>query len=454
MKFNSKSICEGPIFKSIILYTVPIILTGILQLLFNTADLVVVGWFCGSDSVAAVGSTGSITGLILNLFIGLSVGAGVSAAQGLGAGDREMTSRAVHTAIPMALISGAVLTVIGVAFSGTFLKMMGTPAGKLIELSTVYMRIYFGGITFSMIYNFGAAILRASGDTRSPLIFLATAGILNVILNVLFVAAFHMDVAGVALATIISEALSAVLVIRALTVRNDSCRLILREMHIYRRSLLRMVKIGLPAGIQGALFSISNVLIQSSVNSFGGAHMSGSAAASSLESFCYVIMNSFHQTALNFCGQNYGAGNLRRVNRVTAASLASVACAGFIAGNLIYLFGRPLLGIYITDSPEAINYGMERLRFMLIPYFICGLMDTTTGAMRGIGFSLTPMIITILGVCGFRIVWIFTVFAMPQYHSFSGLFISYPISWSLTFAALIVSYMISMHRRGRSACRA
>ena len=263
-----------------------------------------------------------------------------------------------------------------------------------------------------------------------------------------------MDVAGVALATIISEALSAVLVIRALTVRNDSCRLILREMHIYRRSLLRMVKIGLPAGIQGALFSISNVLIQSSVNSFGGAHMSGSAAASSLESFCYVIMNSFHQTALNFCGQNYGAGNLRRVNRVTAASLASVACAGFIAGNLIYLFGRPLLGIYITDSPEAINYGMERLRFMLIPYFICGLMDTTTGAMRGIGFSLTPMIITILGVCGFRIVWIFTVFAMPQYHSFSGLFISYPISWSLTFAALIVSYMISMHRRGRSACRA
>lgn len=442
--------CEGPILKSIIIYTIPIILTGLLQLLFNAADLVVVGWFCGSDSVAAVGSTGSITNLIVNLFIGLSVGAGVAVAQGLGAGNRAMTSEAVHTAIPVALIGGIVLTVIGVVFSGTFLEMMGTPAGKLLDLSSIYMRIYFAGMTFSMIYNFGAAILRAAGDTRSPLIFLTAAGILNVVLNILFVAAFHMDVAGVALATIISEALSAVLVLRELVRRDDACRLSLKNMHIYARSLIWMIKIGLPAGLQGSLFSISNVLIQSSVNSFGATHMSGSAAAASLEGFCYVTMNSFHQTALNFCGQNYGAGNLRRVNRVTATSLATVACAGFIVGNLIYIFGRPLLGIYITDSPEAINYGMERLRFMLIPYFLCGIMDTTTGAMRGIGSSMTPMVITILGVCVMRIVWIYTVFAIPQYHTFAGLFISYPISWVLTFAALIISYIIIMHRRSRA----
>ena len=450
MKFESKNMCEGPILKSIIIYTIPIILTGLLQLLFNAADLVVVGWFCGSDSVAAVGSTGSITNLIVNLFIGLSVGAGVAVAQGLGAGNRAMTSEAVHTAIPVALIGGIVLTVIGVVFSGTFLEMMGTPAGKLLDLSSIYMRIYFAGMTFSMIYNFGAAILRAAGDTRSPLIFLTAAGILNVVLNILFVAAFHMDVAGVALATIISEALSAVLVLRELVRRDDACRLSLRNMHIYARSFIWMIKIGLPAGLQGSLFSISNVLIQSSVNSFGTTHMSGSAAAASLEGFCYVTMNSFHQTALNFCGQNYGAGNLRRVNRVTATSLATVACAGFIVGNLIYIFGRPLLGIYITDSPEAINYGMERLRFMLIPYFLCGIMDTTTGAMRGIGSSMTPMVITILGVCVMRIVWIYTVFAIPQYHTFAGLFISYPISWALTFAALIVSYIIIMHRRSRT----
>ncbi len=450
MKFESKNMCEGPILKSIIIYTIPIILTGLLQLLFNAADLVVVGWFCGSDSVAAVGSTGSITNLIVNLFIGLSVGAGVAVAQGLGAGNRAMTSEAVHTAIPVALIGGIVLTVIGVVFSGTFLEMMGTPAGKLLDLSSIYMRIYFAGMTFSMIYNFGAAILRAAGDTRSPLIFLTAAGILNVVLNILFVAAFHMDVAGVALATIISEALSAVLVLRELVRRDDACRLSLRNMHIYARSFIWMIKIGLPAGLQGSLFSISNVLIQSSVNSFGATHMSGSAAAASLEGFCYVTMNSFHQTALNFCGQNYGAGNLRRVNRVTATSLATVACAGFIVGNLIYIFGRPLLGIYITDSPEAINYGMERLRFMLIPYFLCGIMDTTTGAMRGIGSSMTPMVITILGVCVMRIVWIYTVFAIPQYHTFAGLFISYPISWALTFAALIVSYIIIMHRRSRT----
>lgn len=451
MKFDSKSMREGPILKSIIVYTVPIILTGLLQLLFNAADLIVVGWFSGSDSVAAVGATGALTNLIINLFIGLSVGAGVAVAQGLGAGNGKQTSEAVHTAVPVAAISGIFLTVIGVLFSRNFLELMGTPDGKLLRLASVYMQIYFAGMTFSMLYNFGSAILRAAGDTRSPLIFLTIAGVLNVILNIVFVALFKLDVAGVALATSISQAVSAILVLLALMKRQDACRFEFKKMHIYKNALLRMVKIGVPAGLQGSLFSISNVLIQSSVNSFGAAHMSGSAAASSIEGFCYVTMNSFHQTALNFCGQNYGAGDFKRVKRVTWVCLMTVAVAGFVVGNLSYIFGRELLKIYITDSPEAINYGMERLKFMVVPYFLCGIMDTTTGSMRGIGSSVIPMIITVVGVCVMRIVWIYTVFALPQYHTFSGLFISYPISWLLTFAALFISFTVVMRRKEKKA---
>lgn len=447
MKFDSKSMREGPILKSVIVYTVPIILTGLLQLLFNAADLIVVGWFSGSDSVAAVGATGALTNLIINLFIGLSVGAGVAVAQGMGAGNDKLTSEAVHTAVPVAVISGIFLTVIGVLFSKNFLELMGTPEGKLLRLASVYMQIYFAGMTFSMLYNFGSAILRAAGDTRSPLIFLTIAGVLNVILNIVFVALFKLDVAGVALATSISQAVSAVLVLRALIKRQDACRFEFKKMYIHKSALLRMARIGVPAGLQGSLFSISNVLIQSSVNSFGAAHMSGSAAASSIEGFCYVTMNSFHQTALNFCGQNYGACDFKRVKRITWVCLMTVAAAGFIVGNLSYIFGRELLGIYITDSPEAINYGMERLKFMVVPYFLCGIMDTTTGSMRGIGSSVIPMIITVVGVCVMRIVWIYTVFALPQYHTFSGLFISYPISWLLTFAALFISFITVMRHK-------
>ena len=438
---------EGPIFKSVIIYTIPIILTGLLQLLFNAADLIVVGWFSGSDSVAAVGATSALTNLIVNLFIGLSLGAGVAVAQGIGAKNDKLTSEAVHTAVPVAAISGIFLTVIGVLFSRNFLELMGTPEGKLLRLASIYMQIYFAGMTFSMIYNFGSAILRAAGDTRSPLIFLTVAGVLNVILNIIFVALFKMDVAGVALATSISQAVSAVLVVRELMKRQDACRFALQKMRIHKGALGKMIRIGVPAGLQSSLFAISNVLIQSSVNSFGSAHMSGSAAASSIEGFCYISMNSFHQTTLNFCGQNYGAGDFKRIKRITWICLMTVAAVGLIAGNLSYAFGRQLLGIYITDSPEAINYGMERLKFMLIPYFLCGIMDTTTGSMRGIGSSVIPMVITVVGVCVMRIVWIYTVFAMPQYHSFSGLFISYPISWLLTFIALFISFVIIIRRK-------
>lgn len=447
MKFNSENMCKGPIFKNVVIYTVPIILTGLLQLLFNAADLIVVGCFSGSDSVAAVGATSSLTNLFVNLFIGLSLGAGVAVAQGIGAKSRENTEKAVHTAIPVALIGGILLTFTGILLSRPLLEAMGTPAGKILSLSSVYMKIYFSGMTFLMLYNFGAAILRAAGDTKSPLIFLTVAGVLNVILNIVFVAVFKMDVAGVALATTISQALSSLLVIRELIKRKDLIKLEFKKIHINISALKKILAIGVPAGLQSSLFSISNVIIQSSVNSFGSAAMSGSAASSSIEGFCYVAMNSFQQTALNFCGQNYGAGNLKRVKKVTFVCLLTVAAVGLIIGTVSYAFGRPLLEIYIKDSKSAIDFGLERMKFILLPYFLCGIMDTVTGSMRGIGSSVVPMIITIIGVCVMRIVWIFTVFVNPEYHTFAWLFIYYPISWSLTFSAVFISYLIAVKRK-------
>lgn len=441
MKNYSSAMTEGPLFKKIVLYTLPIMLTGILQLLFNAADLVVVGRFCGSVSVAAVGATGSIINLIVNLFIGLSVGAGVGVAHGIGEGDGEKVHDTVHTAIPVAIISGLILTVVGVAFSRNFLELMSTP-DDVIELSSVYMQIYFCGIIPSMVYNFGSSILRAAGDTKSPLIFLSAAGVLNVILNVAFVLFFKMDVAGVALATSISQALSAVLVLISLTKREDRCRLYLKEMKIYGEPLKKMLKIGVPAGIQGSLFSISNVLIQSSVNSFGSVVMSGNASAQNIEGFVYTAMNSFSQTALNFAGQNYGAKKYDRLNRILFICLGCVAVTGIVTGVGTYLLAKPLLSIYITDSPAAIGYGVLRMTYIALPYFLCGIMDVMTGSIRGIGVSLSPMIITVLGVCVFRVGWIYTIFAMPQFHNLKTLYISYPISWIITFVAELTAFLV------------
>lgn len=442
--------CNGPLFAGIIRHTIPIILTSILQLLFNAADLVIVGRFCGSISVAAIGATGSLTNLIVNLFIGLSVGCGVSVAQAIGARDDEATHRTIHTAIPTAIISGIILTILGVSLSETFLGWMGTP-GNVIELSSVYMKIYFCGMTFNMVYNFGASVLRAAGDTKGPLIYLSAAGIINVILNVLFVTQFHLNVAGVAIATAISQGVSSVLVIIALMKRADGCRFRFSDMRIYSRQLKKMLAIGIPAGIQGSLFSISNVIIQSSINSFGDILMSGNAAAANIEGFVYVIMNSFHQSALNFTGQNVGAMNYKRVKKTLLICLGCVSVAGLITGGSVYIFGEQLLSIYITDSSEAIAYGMTRFAFICLPYFLCGLMDTTTGAIRGMGVSLSPMVITILGVCVFRIGWVYTVFQIPEFHTPSCLYFSYTVSWSVTFLIELVAFFSIYKKRVKTA---
>ncbi len=432
---------EGPLFWNIILYTIPIILTSLLQLLFNAADLVVVGRFCGSVSVAAVGATGSLTNLMVNFFIGLSVGAGVTVAHGLGSHEDTVVSNTVHTALPTALVSGVFLTFIGIAFSETFLRLMGTP-DNVLPLSAIYMKIYFAGVTFTMVYNFCAAILRAAGDTKSPLIFLTLAGVVNVILNVVFVRAFHMNVAGVALATTISQGISAVLVVIALMRRTDACKLELKKMRFHKVQLAKILRIGLPAGIQSSLFAISNVMIQSSVNSFGDIFMSGNAAASNIEGFVYVSLNAFHQTAVNFIGQNAGAKQYKRVYKTLWICLGCVVAVGLTLGSLAYALGPTLLSIYITDSQEAIGYGMVRLAYICLPYFLCGLMDVSTGALRGLGASFAPMVISILGVCGLRIGWIYSIFQIPEFHTPECLYFSYTVSWTITFLCQMAAFII------------
>ena len=445
-KSRAGTMLDGPLFRCIVSYTIPIILTGILQLLFNAADLVVVGRFCGELSVAAVGNAGTVTSLIVNLFIGLSVGTGVTVAQALGAKKADSVHRAVHTAIPAAIVCGIIITVVGLVFSKRLLHLMDTP-DSVLHLSDIYLKIYFAGTIFMMIYNFAAAILRAAGDTKSPLIYLTIAGIINVILNVIFVTLFHMNVAGVALATSVSQGVSAVLVVIALMRRSDACKLYLSKMRFYKAELLEIIRIGLPAGIQNSLFSISNIIIQTSVNSFGDIFMSGNAAANNIDSFMYVTLNGFHQTALNFIGQNVGAGQYKRAKKVLWSCLGFVTVVGFVVGSIVYITGPTLLSIYIPDSPEAIKWGMVRLTCLCYPFVLGGLMDVSTGALRGMGASFSPMVISVLGICGLRILWIYTIFQIPAFHTPQCLYLSYAVSWGVTFLFQLAAFFFIYRKK-------
>lgn len=439
MKKHNINMLEGPLLSGIISYSIPIILTSVLQLLFNAADLVVVGQFCGSISVAAVSSTGPLTALIVNLFIGLSVGVGVTVAHGLGSKEYLSVHRTVHTALPTALVGGVVLTVVGICFSETFLKLMGSP-DNVLPLSALYMKIYFAGITFTIVYNFLASILRAAGDTKSPLIFLIIAGVVNVVLNVIFVTVLHMNVAGVALATTISQGISSVLVMITLMRRTDACKLKLNKLRFYGVQLRKIIRIGVPAGIQSSLFAISNVIIQSSINSFGEVFMSGNGAAANLDGFIFAIENAFHQTAVNYVGQNAGAHKYDRIKRIYRICLGTAAVFTLFFSALLFLFGRPLLSIYLPGDSQAIEYGMIRLTWLAIPYFICSLMDVSTGALRGLGSSFVPMVISVLGVCGVRILWIYTLFQSPQFHTPQCLYLSYTVSWIITFVLEYIAF--------------
>lgn len=428
--------CSGPILSKILVFAIPLMLSGILQLLFNAADIVVVGRFSGKEALAAVGSTGALINLIINLFIGVSVGTNVVAARCYGARDEEGVQKTVHTAILTAIVSGIALIFIGVFLAKPLLQWMGTPA-DVIDHSVLYMKIYFVGMPAFMVYNFGAAILRAIGDTKRPLYFLTLAGAVNVVFNLIFVIVFHMGVAGVALATIISQAISAVLIILCLVKTEGPCHLDLKQLKIHSEILVSMLRIGLPAGLQGCIFSISNVLIQSSVNSFGSLVMAGNTAAGNIEGFVYTAMNSIYQTSLSFTSQNMGAKQFKRVDKVLVQCQLVVTVIGLVLGIGAYLMGNQLLGIYSSD-PQVIEYGLLRLSIISATYFLCGIMDVMVGSIRGLGYSIMPMLVSLTGACLFRVIWIFTIFQVER--TLFCLYISYPISWILTASIHLICY--------------
>lgn len=441
--------CNGPLLGKILRFSVPLMLSGILQLLFNAADIVVVGQFTGSDALAAVGSTGSLNNLIVNIFLGLSIGSNVLVARYYGARDEDGIQDVVHTSMLLSAIFGVALIFLGILLAAPLLELMGTP-DNVLDQAVLYMQIVFVGMPAMMIYNFGAAILRALGDTRRPLIYLFIAGVVNVILNLFFVIGFQMGVAGVALATVISQCISAALVVLCL-MRSSGCyKLYLSKLHISRDKLIQIIRIGLPAGIQGAVFSISNVLIQSSINSFGSIAMAGNTAASNIEGFVYTSMNSLYQASLSFTGQNIGARNIHRIVPVLTRCLGCVMVIGVGLGALVLIFGRPLLGIYNSD-PEVIRFGLERLSVVCSTYFLCGVMDVACGSIRGMGYSVTPTIVSLTGACGLRILWVFTIFTMD--HSLFNLYLSYPVSWAITFAAHIVCFIVFFRKWKKAALK-
>lgn len=420
--------CNGPLFSNIIVFSIPLILTGILQLLYSTVNIVIAGRFIGSNALAAVGSTTSLINLIINLFIGLSIGASVVMANFYGADRQTDANETVHTSVAVSTVSGIILTIFGILAAKPLLQTMGTP-DEVLEYAVLYMKIYFLGMPASMIFNFSSAILRATGDTRRPLYFLSISGVVNVALNLMFVIIFHMDIAGVAAATVISQYISAVLILLSLAGSDGCIRLRRRKIRIYKDKLTAIIKIGLPAGMQGIIFSLSNVLIQSSVNSFGSAVMAGNTAAMNIENFVYIAMNALYQAALNFTGQNVGAKKYDRIARILGVCLVSVTIVGVAFGGLSYLFAKSLLGIFTVD-PDVIAIGIIRMGYVCIPYFLCGIMEVFVGCLRGMGYSVLPMLASIAGVCGIRITWIYTVFAVD--HRLETLFISYPASWSIT----------------------
>ena len=433
-KSYETDMCSGALLPKILMFSLPLLLSGILQLLFNAADIVVVGRFTGSEALAAVGSTSALINLLVNLFIGLSVGVNVMVAKYYGAKREQDISDTVHTAVLTAIAAGAVLTVIGVVLAQPMLRLMGTPEDVIGQ--SVF---YFLGMIGVLVYNFGGAVLRGIGDTKRPLYILFAAGVVNVIFNLIFVIIFHMGVAGTAVATAISQFMSAGLVLYCLAKSEGSYRLDIRSLRIVPKKLREMAGIGVPAGMQGAVFSISNVLIQSSVNSFGSIAMAGNTAAANIEGFVYIAMNTFHQAALSFTSQNYGARQYKRISKIIVLCLGMVGVTGLVLGNGAYLAGNWLLRIYSGD-PDVIAYGMLRLSIICTMYFICGLMDVMSGVLRGLGHSVLAMVVSMVGACGLRILWIYTIFAM--FRRMDVLFLSYPVTWAVTFGAHLICFFI------------
>lgn len=441
---NSIDMCNGSIGKKMIVFALPLMLSGILQLLFNAADVIVVGKFAGDASLAAVGSTTSLINLTTNLFIGLSVGANVLAANFFAAKQDEDLKKTVHTAMSLSILGGIFLTVIGFVFAPYFLRLMKTP-DDVIGLAVKYLRTYFCGMTAVMVYNFGSALLRAIGDTKRPLYFLTVAGIVNVCLNLIFVIKFQMGVFGVGVATVISQIISAVLIVICLSKEQSSIRLSVNKLKIDSHKLLSIIKIGLPAGIQGMLFSIANIVIQSSVNSFGTTVMAGNSASQNIEGFAFTSMNAFHQAAVSFTGQNAGARKYDRLGKILYTALGYVLIVGLIFCTIYIVFGRKLIGFY-TDSTDVVEAGIRRLVIIAASYAVCGMMDVVVGSLRGLGYSFMPMIVSLIGVCALRLVWIATVFQIDKYHTVETIYYTYPISWAITLVAHLCCFAVAKNK--------
>lgn len=444
--------CNGPILKKMLLFAFPLMLSSMLQLLFNAADIIVVGGYCGDNSLAAVGSNSALINLLTNVFIGLSIGANVLMAKFYGAGHSKSMDETLHSAMLLSLVSGIILTVIGEIFARQLLILMRTPPA-ILDLATLYLRIYFIGMPAMMIYNFGSAIMRAVGDTQRPLYFLLAAGVINVALNLLLVICFKMDVAGVAIATVMSQTVSAALVVICMMRDKGAIHFEPKRMRLKKDKVLGIIRVGLPAGFQGSIFSLSNVFIQSSINTFGEVVVAGNSAAANIEGFVYMGMNAFHHATLSFTGQNMGAGRYDRIKRVLFTGLACVSVTGLALGWLAVLFGKPLLGIY-TDNPAAIEAGMVRLLMICGPYLLCGVMDVMVGSIRGMGYAILPMSISLVGACGLRLVWLATVYQIPRFHTTQVIYMSYPVTWAITFLADVICFIIIWQIRKRKIAAA
>lgn len=442
---NSKKVVnmlEGPLLGPIFLFAMPLFITSVLQLAFNAVDIIVVGKFTGHHALAAVGATGPVINLLVTMFMGISIGASVIMGQNVGARDFKNAQDTLHTAIGISILGGIIVLFAGYFTAMPLLKLMQTPP-EVIELAGEYLKIYYIGMPGFMVYNFGAALLRAIGDSKRPMYFLTISGVFNVICNLIFVVIFKMGVAGVAIATSISQYIAAALIVASLLKADGYMKLFIDKIRISKDKALGMMRIGLPAGFQGALFSISNILIQSGINSFGSVVMAGNTAAGNLEGFVYMGMNSIYQTSLSFTSQNMGAKQYDRVKKIFWTCVGVVIGVGLFLGVGAWLFGDKLLRLY-TSEPEVIKYGVERLGVVSATYFLCGIMDTMVGGLRGMGYSITPMVVSLTAVCIFRMIWIATIF--QSIHTPVILYLSYPVSWIFAAIGHYINYLYAMKK--------
>ena len=447
VKKKEMSITEGNLLGNMIKYAIPIILTNLLQIFYNSADMFVIGNFCEDpNALGSVGCTGAMINLILGIFIGLGAGVSVTLAQSIGSGDRERSEKVVHTSFLLAIVLGVAVGVVGYFVSVPLLELMNTPS-EFMAGASKYVKIYFCGSVANVMYNFCAGILRSRGDTVRPMLFSMVGGIINIILNVIFVVSFGMGVEGVAIATIASQFISAALTVIYMTKLGDECRLCFSKLGIDKDVLVRFIKVGLPAGIQGSLFSLSNMLLQSGYNSLGPIAVNANTAASNVDAYIYNILNSFYHTTLTFASQNFGAKKYGRVKKVALLSTVCVTVTGLVLGSLSYIFSDTLVGLFDSD-PQVLELARSRLMLVGIPYFLCGLMEVGTALNRSIGYSLNSLIITLFGSCAFRVVWIYTVFAMYKY--IEVLYLVYPVSWIVTSSVLFGVFFVCYKKAKRA----